>query len=86
MYSSTTGRTTAALTETVHAERDWVACCCVVLGFPCLYDAPPYRAAGTGPFDPSRLSRFGDGPVRSPTRPCAMWDTGGAVARPRAVA
>ena len=61
MYSSATGRTTSGLIEIVHAERDCVACFCVVLGFPCLYDAPPNRAAGTVPFDPPRLLRFGVG-------------------------
>ena len=61
MYSCATERTAGVLIQIVHAEEDCVACCCAVLGFPCLYDALTYRAAGRVPFDPSRMSRFSVG-------------------------
>ena len=82
-YHSAATRTAAVL-ETVHAERGWVAV--RYWGSPCYYDPVPYRGPDTAPFNAPRWSRLPLGHVLSPMGPCAMWEGCGAVARPRAVA
>ena len=67
---------------------------CIVLGFPCFFDPPPYRGTGDGSFRRSPLAEFGVGarPFADETlcrRVGQAWrgraTTGGPVALGRAV-
>ena len=77
-------RRTAAVLETVHAERGWVAV--RYWGSPCYYDPVPYRGPDTAPFNAPRWSRLPLGHVLSPMGPCAVWGGRGALVRQQAVA